>query len=133
MRLCGSLKDAMKVQCLINIIPYPKNHGTFLQWTRARVGEFSTSLTLMKAIFINNQRPNRYRGLRFGWVNPLGGNYWNNGVTYFPPSLLCVCLYECVCVCVWELGGGGLSDRWVGHVCFLLSNRYLPEHSTQEY
>lgn len=97
-----------------------------------RVGEFSTSLTLMKAVFKNNQRPNRYRALRWGWVNPLGGNYWNNGVTYFPA--LAYCVFVCMSLCVRELGGGegGLSDRWVGHICFLLSRRYLPEHSTQE-
>lgn len=65
------------------------------------VGEFSTYLMLMKATFKNNQKPDRYRALRWGWVSLLGGNYWNNGVTYFPA--LCVCLYEFV----WERAGRG--------------------------
>lgn len=34
-----------------------------------------------------------------------------------------MCLSVWVCVC--ERWAGGLSDRWVGHICFLLSTRYL--------
>ncbi len=78
---------------------------TAVDSSQRELGSLARPLTLMRAIL----KITRYTELRWGSVNPLGGNYWNNGVTYFPALVT-------VCFCVRALGGGALWQVGGSHL-----------------